>query len=487
MTSSTRRPVPVPRRGDEVRTRRGHRYRLAREIGRGGQGAVFAAEQGGAAIKVRYFDDAGGSWARGIERLRRLPGEVPDLKGFVLPNVRLAEPHVGYQMKLLEGGVPLSELIRLDRDAPEESYVASGGLKRRLRVAWRVARRVAELHSLGLLFGDLSANNVLVADAPDKASLQLIDCDNIRAPGTPGDVVGTPGYIAPELVRGLPAPTSASDDYALAVLLHELVYLTHPLRGDALLELDADEGEAQVREGRVPWVFAADDQSNRATGGLPPQLAVARGHLWKLLKTAFTAGIHTPGRRPSAAKLAAAAELAARMAETCPACRASFLVRAHDPDCPWCGGVLPDLWVVRFRPDADWGPTAEALEVRRRVERLNEQKIHKEQLNRLRPHPVANLLVDPRVTLTTRLLTPWRVGEHGDQRELVIYRDGRDIVATAGEGAVLTVGGKPLQPGKDRVWRQDEEIVVQPLEGEASVAPGCRLELRRLRRGASRL
>jgi serine/threonine-protein kinase len=107
-----------------------------------------------------------------------------------------------------------------------------------LRVAERLARALAHAHALGIVHRDLKPANVMVDWATDRVTLtdfgvaRAADSENTRT----GLVLGSPAYMAPELLAGAP-PTAASDLYALGVLLFQLLTARLPFDSDALGEL----------------------------------------------------------------------------------------------------------------------------------------------------------------------------------------------------------------------------------------------------------
>ena len=92
----------------------------------------------------------------------------------------------------------------------------------------QIARAVKRLHAAGLAHSDLSYKNVLVDPHGGRAA--VIDCDGLVVPGKyPPDVVGTPDFIAPEVLktRSLQKndpqkelPNIKTDRHALAVLIY---------------------------------------------------------------------------------------------------------------------------------------------------------------------------------------------------------------------------------------------------------------------------
>lgn len=94
----------------------------------------------------------------------------------------------------------------------------------------QIARAVRRLHAAGLAHSDLSYKNVLVD--PETGRATIIDIDGLVVPGKyPPDVVGTPDFIAPEVLQtrnlkiGDPQkklPSILTDRHALAVLIYML-------------------------------------------------------------------------------------------------------------------------------------------------------------------------------------------------------------------------------------------------------------------------
>jgi hypothetical protein len=130
-----------------------------------------------------------------------------------------------------------------------------------------VARALAHLHQRGVLHRDVKPANLLaqfeLADGEELTAESLSRAELIRAvlidfgiatetsrAGAHEGITGTPGYIAPEVVRGIEPFGPAVDVYALAVVVFEMLCGTNPfLAGEPDLET------VLVRHGSValPW------------------------------------------------------------------------------------------------------------------------------------------------------------------------------------------------------------------------------------------
>jgi len=176
------------------------------------------------------------------------------------------------------------ELPYLPQGSLADWAQAAGGLSQiplatRLDIAAQVAEAVSAAHRVGVLHKDLKPANVLVAGTAGQPRIQLtdfgsggvLDVQQLDALGitrmgltqalSGGDSTsGTPMYFAPEVLAGQP-PTVRSDNYALGVLLYQLVAgdFKRPLSpgwerdiSDALLREDialAADGNPQHRLG----------------------------------------------------------------------------------------------------------------------------------------------------------------------------------------------------------------------------------------------
>lgn len=239
------------------------RYRIVDQIGQGGMGTVYRADDlvlhRPVAMKVlRYGEISAGAVdrmlreARVIARLEH-PGIVP-----VHDAGRLPDGRVYYIMKLVKGR-------RLDDYAG-----SSASIQERLRVFERVCDTVAFAHARGVIHRDLKPQNVMVGEfgevlvldwgvakigalteprpslteprpsgsgnpetACSRARLGTTNCGINEAPRTAhGTILGTPAYMPPEQARGdVDRINERSDVFALGGVLYFLLTESPPLTG----------------------------------------------------------------------------------------------------------------------------------------------------------------------------------------------------------------------------------------------------------------
>lgn len=123
-----------------------------------------------------------------------------------------------------------------------------------LRIAERLARALAHAHLLGIIHRDVKPANVHIHPAADQ--IKLIDFGVARSDDgsrtRTGLLLGTPAYMAPEVLLGGDA-SPASDLYALAVLLFELLCGRRPYEAPSLgqlLRMMATTAAADLRSHR---------------------------------------------------------------------------------------------------------------------------------------------------------------------------------------------------------------------------------------------
>lgn len=240
-----------------------------------------------------------------------------------------------------------------------------------LLICIQIARAIRRLHAAGLAHSDLSYKNILVD--PESGKACIIDIDGLVVPGKyPPDVVGTPDFIAPEVLesRSLPIhdqnrklPSIHTDRHALAVLIYMYLFYRHPLRGGKVNDLDPAKDELLSMGEKALFIEHPTDKSNRPKIDQLSKAELPQGDVNKLpysiggpyLKTlfdrAFIDGLHNPSLRPSAADWEEALIRTTDLIQPCQnkQCESKWFVfdNTKHPRCPFCGtayhGQLPVL------------------------------------------------------------------------------------------------------------------------------------------------
>jgi Tol biopolymer transport system component len=219
-----------------------HHYRVLSLIGRGGMGEVYRARderlERDVALKVlpvEYSYDAA--------RLRRFEQEARTVGKLNHPNI-VTVYDVG-----LHDGAPYIVTELLDGEELREQLKQGPVAQRRaLGYSRQIADGLAAAHAKGIVHRDLKPENLFVTVdgrvkildfglAKLKEPLRGKSVETIQ-PGstTPGVVLGTANYMAPEQVRGLDAD-DRTDIFALGVILYEMLRGQRPFAGDSAVQV----------------------------------------------------------------------------------------------------------------------------------------------------------------------------------------------------------------------------------------------------------
>jgi DNA-binding helix-hairpin-helix protein with protein kinase domain len=328
--------METPKKNRTVIDQHGQSYELTGRIGEGGQGIVCTTNYPNVLVKITRAKTAE-KRARWVSKIRALMRQPLEGLPIAHPLALITKPRPGYVMELMDGLVPLTELMQVSTDAlildgDISGYIETGGLLRRLKISGRLARVLAELHGRGLAYGDLSPANIFVSRSIEYAEVWLIDADNVTSQCQQS--VFTPDYGAPEILRGDSGINTLTDSWSFAVLAFRFLTLTHPLKGDGVLEGEPEREELALR-GELPWVDHPVDRSNSLSTGLPREIVFNRP-LRELFDRCFNAGMNNPGERPSLSEWADAFEAAAGQCVPCESCRSTFFYTLK-LTCPFCG------------------------------------------------------------------------------------------------------------------------------------------------------
>lgn len=318
--------------GESIVTITGKKYKLGKLAGYGSQGVVYEDSTGSLMIKLYYPSGSTAVDADILDRLRFIKN-VKMPKNFVSILDLINEPYVGYVMERVTDFQPLnSYLIPNGKLSFSEWYNKGLGLRERIFIGYIIAKAFGELESANLSYCDISGNNILVKTGKS-AAVKMIDVDNIYVAGkSAASVLGTPRYIAPEVISKQKNPDVLSDNYSLAVILFELLRVGHPYISDDILDASPEAEEAALA-GNAEYV--SDDNS---TNMLPADV-VLTDKLRTLFERCFIDGKINRMARPSAKEFEFALLEASNKLIKCPACGAWHFPRKVGrlyEGCPWC-------------------------------------------------------------------------------------------------------------------------------------------------------
>ena len=375
-------------------------HKITETLNAGGQGVVCRTENKEIVIKF-LLDTTEDPQGRLINReknkaeFERKNAEIravatkpfPDRLHIAYPMACLTD-YSGYVMRFMGDMNPYGELASISVEGIKQ-MPENGGHRRRFDLLSKLAAILAKLHGNGMVYCDLSPNNVFVTADPDGANqnVWLIDADNVYIPGEdPDNLVYTLAFAAPELLEGK-ACTQYSDIYSFAILVFQSLAALHPFAGKAATnwEEGGDDWDATTKTtrttavqnmpdiaaqftGKLPWVEDPEDDSNHTEDGLPRQNFLTDETFSLLNRTFCEEGREQPKTRPTAALWARALahSHAASVCCTDPECRMSFVYDGSQENCPWCKKPLAPLMLLKnekgeivFAHELDFGKAPE--------------------------------------------------------------------------------------------------------------------------------
>jgi hypothetical protein len=212
------------------------RYRIEKQLGAGGMGAVYLAVQSPlerrVALKVLHP-----SLTESADAEARFAREAQSSSHLSHPNIVAVhdfgtDEKMHYLVMELVDGESLLEVLARER-------VLS--LERASKIVAGVCDALTFAHERGVIHRDIKPANVMLLSTPADF-VKVLDFGIAKVRGwetltADGAVLGTPGYVPPELFEPEGKPSTSSDLYALGVMLFEMLTGRQPFLGDTPMQL----------------------------------------------------------------------------------------------------------------------------------------------------------------------------------------------------------------------------------------------------------
>jgi serine/threonine protein kinase/tetratricopeptide (TPR) repeat protein len=273
------------------------RYKLLQQVGEGGMGTVWMAEQTQPVkrrVAVKLIRTERGTAKTILSRfeaerqaiaLMDHPNIAKLLDAGEIPPTQAGGPPTPYFVMELVKGIPLNQFC----DAHKLS------ITERLAMFQQICSAAQHAHQKGIIHRDLKPSNILVENHDGKPVPKIIDFGLAKATTglqltertlvtAFGSVMGTPQYMAPEQANfhAVDVDTRA-DIYALGVILYELLTGTTPITPETVKNAALDEVLRLIREQEAPT-----PSSRLSTSESRPGIAATRhtepAQLTKLVK-----------------------------------------------------------------------------------------------------------------------------------------------------------------------------------------------------------
>jgi len=271
---------------------------IERLLGSGGQGEVYQCQLGGQPTALKWY------YPHYLQNDRSLRSRLQNAIHLGTPNTKFlwpielvsAEgiPGFGYVMPIRHPRYKGLNDLMMGRLDPSFRAITTACLQ--------LTDSFLEIHAKGFCYRDISFGNVFFD--PSTGDVLICDNDNVVENGkTEGGILGTPRFMAPEVVRNEALPSTETDLFSLAVLLFYLLTISHPLEGAKEANIRCLDAPAMNKlYGTEPvFIFDPQDTSNRPVPGIHDNpLAywpIYPQFLQNLFIRAFTAGMNNVDQR----------------------------------------------------------------------------------------------------------------------------------------------------------------------------------------------
>ncbi|MBQ6519920.1 MAG: protein kinase [Anaerolineaceae bacterium] len=266
-----------------------------------------------------------------ILRLMSMEKEVR----LTMPISRIKFPYCGYIMRFIGKMEPIANL--LERQTKEGSKDSHGkALRRKIFLLLDLAIILRKLHGKGLVYKDLSENNVFVPTDESLNHTWLIDIDNLDICNDKTAL--TPGFAAPEIINGITSNTAESDCYSFAILAFETLTGSGPFDGKESVEYDwssedtDDEPfEFKAAKGEIDYIYE-ENTDNTKKYGLSLDMCSTKEIADLFMRTFSKEGRNKPYTRPTMREWESAFSFAADNLRQCSRGHWHFGMK-----CDYCG------------------------------------------------------------------------------------------------------------------------------------------------------
>jgi len=207
-------------------------YNVDKFLDSGTQGAVYQVSSAGKKSALKWYSTSNDTMIKHIRHLieKGMPKDQngqPD-KRFVWPqDLIIAQNAFGYTMDFIE----MNKYIKLHRLTHQLYIKEDNSIRGKILcdICINIAEAFASLHLSGYCYKDISSNNIIFNIKTGE--VLIFDVDNVVVAGEVGEILGTPKYMAPEVILGKTHPDSESDRLSLASYFFHMLVGHYPFEG----------------------------------------------------------------------------------------------------------------------------------------------------------------------------------------------------------------------------------------------------------------
>jgi len=280
----------------QVMTDKHKNLTIVKFLGSGGQGEVYEVQYEGRrlALKWYFMQSATDNQKRMIYNL--VKSGRPDER-FLWPMELISirgKKSFGYIMPIRPG--QFSNIVDLMKRRVEPSFDAV------ITACIQLADSFHKLHEKRLCYRDISFGNFFFH--PQTGDILICDNDNVTSQEDLGaGVLGTPRFMAPEVVMGTHKPNITSDLFSLSILIFYMLMMHHPLEGRQEKNIKCFDLPAMTKlYGKNPvFIFDPLNLSNRPVPGYQDNpiafWPIYTEYIRQLFTQVFTEGMFKPEKR----------------------------------------------------------------------------------------------------------------------------------------------------------------------------------------------
>lgn len=337
--------------GQKIKTIDGEIILVEKFLASGGQGEVYKVNFRGESKALKWYTCSFPNEDAFYENLKKNVGMGSPSREFLWP-LALTEKYVdsfGYVMDLIPDGYH-------EIDHYIMALVKFSSFKSAVEACIQINSAFRALHLKGLAYQDLNGGNFVIN--PETGNVLICDNDNVAPDGVTTGILGTPGYMAPEVFAGNSLPSKRSDQYSMAVLFFILLCGNHPLEGKRWAEVPClTEKIAMKLYGTHPlFIFDPADRSNEPVMGVHNNVLMRwkfmPGYIKDVFMKAFSAqALMDPNRRVSEIEWLQTLCRFRSDIVTCqnPGCGGEvFISNAASTKCDCCGKIYPVTYKLKL-------------------------------------------------------------------------------------------------------------------------------------------
>ena len=299
--------------GDTIEMEYGGDAKILKLIGSGGQGNVYLVEFNNTNYALKWYDVGKMRDPQAFrQNLRNNIKDGAPSENFLWPKYMTKEREdgcFGYLMNLrpaeYDSFVSILNTYKLEIDRNTgramKQRVQFLNLYAMVNAVINIVDAFRQLHRAGKSYQDLNDGGFFID--VKTGDVLVCDCDNIAPDGSNFGIGGKPGYMAPEVVRGLTKPNVQTDKYSLAVVLFKLLFRGDPMEGEKVVkDICLTEALELKHYGQqAVFIFDPDNRSNRPVRGIHDNVIkfwqIYPEYIREAFIHSFTVGLNNPNKR----------------------------------------------------------------------------------------------------------------------------------------------------------------------------------------------